>query len=535
MDVQTQEQEMANPEERRAQWAEAARKLREDYLRDPHRPGYHFVVPEGVHGPVDPNGAIFHNGRYHLFYIYQHEKKHYWGHVSSLDLLHWRHHQPGLTPGEGDDGIFSGGAALDRDGVATITYWGLRSGDGVCLATSTDEDLDTWRKNAHNPVLPGTQWGLANHPATAQKPERIYGVADPSALWVENGKYYLLTGNLLVLKEIGEKGNRPEHQGDTAYLCESDDLVHWRYLHPLYTSRREWTRATEDCMCPDFFPLPRSPEGGPAGERQMLLFISHNYGCQYYLGRYAGLRYTPDTHGRMTWSDKTYFAPESLCDGRGRRILWTWLMDGRPEGMKRASGWSGELSLPRVLWEGEDGTLRMMPAPELERLRYAPHVWQSLTLTPGTPFALTPAAGNSVELRVCLQPAAHGRTGLRVLHSPGGEEETLIYYDADRNVIAIDTTRSSLLPPMEADAERFFTPVRGEEAGEFSLRPGEELDLRVFLDRSVIEVYANDRQAVVRHVYPTRPDSTGIALFSDHAGTRARQISTWKMMPSNGY
>ena len=73
-----------------------ARILREIYLQDPHRPGYHFVVPEGVHAPVDPNGALFWNGRYHLCYIYQHEGKHYWGHISSVDLLHWRHHPPAL-------------------------------------------------------------------------------------------------------------------------------------------------------------------------------------------------------------------------------------------------------------------------------------------------------------------------------------------------------------------------------------------------------------------------------------------------------
>ena len=74
----------------------SARALREKLLSDPHRPGYHFVIPEGQAMPFDPNGAIFWKGRYHLFYIFQDKRGHNWGHVSSTDLFHWRHHPTGL-------------------------------------------------------------------------------------------------------------------------------------------------------------------------------------------------------------------------------------------------------------------------------------------------------------------------------------------------------------------------------------------------------------------------------------------------------
>ena len=114
---------------------------------------------------------------------------------------------------------------------------------------------------------------------------RRCGAADPSAIWVKDGRYYLLTGNLLVQIEYGRKRGQAEHQGDTLYLFRSDDLVHWEYLHPFYQSEREWTRADEDDMCPDFFPL---------GDRHMLLFISHNLGCQYYIGRYADDHFYPE-------------------------------------------------------------------------------------------------------------------------------------------------------------------------------------------------------------------------------------------------
>ncbi len=91
------------------------RSLREKLLGDPFRPGYHFVVPEGRCMPFDPNGAIFWKGRYHLFYIFQDQRGHNWGHVSSTDLLHWRHHPTGLVAG-----MFSGNCFINNRGEATM-------------------------------------------------------------------------------------------------------------------------------------------------------------------------------------------------------------------------------------------------------------------------------------------------------------------------------------------------------------------------------------------------------------------------------
>ncbi|MHB9024492.1 MAG: glycoside hydrolase family 32 protein [Armatimonadota bacterium] len=493
-----------------------ARLLREQYLRDPHRPGYHFVVPEGVHAPVDPNGALFWNGRYHLCYIYQHEGRHYWGHISSNDLLHWRHHPPALRPDERDTGIFSGGAFIDRQGVATISYWGLGKPDGICLATSTDPQLDQWTKCLRNPVIPSTGAGYAEEGAV------VYGTADPSAIWFHEGRYYLLTGNYCVLHEIGEKRNMPEHLGDTLYLFVSDDLVHWTYLHEFYQSRREWTLETEDDMCPDFFPLPSSPVGGPPSDRHMLLFISHNLGCQYYLGRYADDHFLPQTHGRMTWVDNEYFAPESLVDDKGRRIMWAWIFDRREKATKEASGWSGELSLPRVLWLGEDGTLRMRPAEELERLRYNDQAQENLTIPADVELPLAAIQGNSLELSLTLLPGEAAQCGVKVCCTPDGTEQTTICYDAAEGMLKIDTRQSSL-----GEGPKVV------EAAPFALRPNEPLHLRVFIDKSIIEVFANDRQAVARRIYPTRPDSVGVTLFAQGGEVTVPRLHAWEIMPSN--
>jgi len=496
------------------QMIQNTRTLREAFLKDPYRPGYHFVAPEGLCGPFDPNGAIFWRGRYHLCYIFQNEKGHCWGHASSADLVHWRHHPPCLEPGEGDTGIFSGGACIDKNGVATITYWGLGQPRGICIATSADENLDRWTKSPHNPVIRETHWGYAVH--DEGKPNQIvYGAADPSAIWIKDGRYYMLTGNLLVLNEFGKKRQQAEHLGDTLYLFVSDDMVKWQCLHPFYKSDRKWTREDEDDMCPDFFPL---------GDRHMLLFISHNLGCQYYIGRYDNDRFYPETHGRMTWADNAFFAPESLQDDKGRRIMWAWIFDQREGETRQASGWSGTMSLPRVLWLGEDKTLRMGPPEELALLRYNPKKRENLAVRADSELALDGVQGNSIELAIEMAPEGSERFGVKVCCSPDGEEQTVVYCDAAEKKLQIDTRKSSLGEGSKA-----------VEGGPFELRPEERLRLRVFVDKSVVEVFANDRQAVMRRVYPTRNDSVRVVLFSQGGATKVPMLQAWDMMPSNPY
>lgn len=499
-----------------------SRELRARLLADPHRPVYHTVTPEGVCGPFDPNAALYWKGLYHLMYIVQTEEGHCFAHISSKDLVHWRNHPLALEPGNGDTGIFSGGVALNKDGVPTITYWGLGDPGGICVATSDDDLLEVWTKNPHNPVISETQSGLAEVEVDGKK--LVYGAADPSAIWINDGRYYVLTGNLLVLREFGDKRNQPEHLGDTLYLFVSDDLTEWEYLHTFYTSDRKWTQADEDDMCPDFFPLPSSPDGGEISDRHMILFISHNLGCQYYTGKYSDDRFEPETHGRMTWVDNGYFAPESLVDDKGRRIMWAWIFDRREGETREASGWSGTMSLPRVLWLGEDNTLRMRPAAELEVLRYNLKEMNDLVIKADSEMPLGGISGNSLELSLEMIPDGAEKFGVKVCCSPDGEEETVIFYDAADKKLKIDTTKSSL-----------GEGSKSVEAGPFELKPDESLNLRVFVDKSVVEIFANDRQGVMRRIYPTRDDSIAVTLFSCGGATKVKSIKAWDMAAANAY
>ena len=521
---------------------QSTRLFRERLLADPYRPAYHFCVPEDVGRPGDPNGAFYYNGRYHLMYLYRREGSGFsWGHVSSKDLLHWRHHPDAIGPGDGDHGVFSGGAFVDKNGKAVITYWEFMNDEtrkqhaagtykgrvfGIGIAESTDEHFDTWTKSSANPVIPSTDWGITVS-KNKEGRELIYGSADPSQIWVKDGRYYMLTGNLLVLRKYGLGPGAPpdsvKYQGDHLYLFVSDDLKKWEYVHEFYKSDRKWTEKTEDNMCPSFLPLPSSPDGGEPSGKYLLLFISHNKGCQYYVGSYRDDRFYPDNHGRMTWVDNAYFAPEALIDGNGRQIMWAWVFDDRPDSLKNFYGWTGTYGLPRSLWLGEDGTLRMRPVKELKNLRQKERAKNDFIIKSDSEIEMDEFGKELLELEIVMRPGEAKQCGVMVNCSKDGREKTVFYYDASEKKLTCDATQSSV------DLGR-----RNIESGSFELKNDEPLVLRVFIDRSIVEVYANDRQAIARRVYP-KLGGTGVRIFARGGDVKVTSVKAWELMPSNPY
>jgi beta-fructofuranosidase len=520
----------------------AARELREHMLADRYRPGYHFTVPEDIGQPGDPNGAFFANGRYHLMYLYNRRgmpgwrgNGFCWGHVSSSDLVHWRHHPDALLPGDGDGGCFSGGAFVDDDGTAYLTYWRLplsadgAEGTGIGIARSRDRHYDSWEK-LRVPSLDGTEFGIRE--TVGDDGEPLYQCnADPSNIWKKDGDYYMEAGNVPILNKLGRKPNSPaKYRGDWVDLYRSNDLKRWEYLHRFYqrNTGNVWTQESEDDMCPSFLPLPFGRDGGGMSGKFLQLFISHNMGCQYYIGEYdtRGDRFIPEIHGRMTWADNTFFAPEALIDDKGRQVMWAWLIDNPHSSVERdiEDGWSGVYGLPRLLWLGGDGTLRMAPPPELQVLRYNEKSFGDVTLESAGERPLTVANGESCEIRLTVDIGSAREAGLFVRSSPDGEERTVLSYDKQENSLVFDSTKSG----------RMGRRVR--ERAPLELAEGETLQLSVFIDKSVVEVYANDRQAITRRVYPGRQDSDRVKVFC-RGGGRAEfsAIRAWEMMPSNAW
>lgn len=438
----------------------ATKEFRERLLADPYRPAFHFCIPEGNGRPGDPNGAFFNNGLYHLMFLYNRTGSGFsWGHVSSKNLLSWRYHPDAIFPGNGDDGCFSGGAFVDNDGSAVLSYWMLWGAKGIGLAKNKDPDYNIWEKSGNNPVIKSTEWGITDT-IDASGIELHYGSADPSNIWKKDGHYYILTGNLLLLRKYGSRGSglpandyekgpplpldSVNYQGDHLSLFISDDLKDWKYLHDFYKSDRRWTSKTEDNMCPSFLPLPSDPEGGKPSGKHLLLFISHNKGCQYYTGTYKDDHFYPENHGRMTWNDNAYFAPEALVDDKGRQIMWSWIFDDRPDSVINYSGWTGMYGLPRSLWLGSDGTLRISPVKELEALRLNVKTVSDIKLTSRTDHELNGLGQELQEIQVTIQPGNAVRYGIKVCRSADGREETAIYYDKSDSKLKVDTRKSGL-------------------------------------------------------------------------------------------
>ena len=503
---------------------ENTRSFREKLLSDPYRPAYHFCVPEDMGYPGDPNGAFYHDGRYHLMYLYNREGSGFcWGHVSSSDLLHWRHHPDGIGPGAGDEGCFSGGGFVDDDGSAYLSYWMLWGDKGIGMAKSIDKDFNSWEKLDNNPVIKSSEWGITEMKDSNGK-EFLVGSADPSNIWKKDGKYYMLCGNLLVLNKIGREKNSPENEkGDRLYLFESNDLINWSYLHRFYESDRKWTEASEDNMCPSFLPLPKSPDGGESSNKNLLLFISHNLGCQYYIGDYRDDHFYPAKHGRMTWNDNSYFAPEALVDGQGRQIMWSWIFDDRPENMKSEYGWTGTYGLPRSLWLNKEGELGIRPVKELENIRMDEQSMTNFNIDPDEELNFDSLGEELMELELDIEMKDAESIEIALCTSKDGKEKTKIIYNSITGKLEVDTQKSSL---------RYGKKVI--ESAPFKLKKNERLKLRIYVDRSIIEVYANDRQAIARRIYPTL-GGKGIRISSLGGRSKLASIKRWRMSPTNPY
>ena len=473
---------------------------------DPFRPAYHFLAP--VNWMNDPNGTLFWNGRYHVFYQYNpngafHGTIH-WGHASSEDLVHWSDHPIALAPGPQGadrDQCYSGAAFIDKVGMPTLIYHGLP--DGICLAASADDMLLGWEKHPANPVIPNPQAGDE------------YRIGGAPCAWVEGDTCYALTGN---------SGSAPP---DAAYLFSSRDLAHWEYLHPFYEGGR-FTEWGEDCGCPDFFRL---------GDKHVLSFTSHLRGAQFYIGTCADHRFIPESHKRLargeTGRPGVYNEGLTLLDDRGRRILFGRLHEGRYSYVQRASGWAGMFALPMVLSLSDDGDLLMEPVPELEALRGEHTRFSNIELNAGEDVRLDGIGGNRLEIRALLEWESAEEFGLKVCCSPDGEEQTLVRlnlnpWSANRapqdigplRELILDASRSSISPEVSN---------RESQRCAFDHPYGKPMELRVFVDRSVVEVFADGRQYLAKRIYPDRPDSLGVELFARGGKANVRFLDVWQM------
>ena len=469
------------------------------------RPKYHFMPPSNWMN--DPNGLIQYQGVYHLFYQHNPDAavwgNMHWGHASSRDLVHWEHHPAALapTPGGPDEAGVWSGCVVDWNGQPTAVYTGLTTaGESVCLATSRD-GLLTWEKHAQNPVIGGPPAELDT-----------LGFRDPY-VWREDGQWKMVIGSGL------------RERGGMVLQYTSPDLLQWQYVGPLLmgdVNQTEPVWAGEMWECPNFFRM---------GDEHVLIISpmdlhpSRSLYTLYLLGAYDGSAFKPRVMAKMDGGDMYFYAPQVFADEQGRRIALGWSREARTEKASVREGWAGVMTLPRLLQMRADGHLTQQPVPELQALRGAAKAWKDIPLSPEEkPVTLEGLSGDTLEIEAVFHLGAaredrDGEVGLLVRRSPDEEEVTEIRVDLRAGALVVDSLRSSLSSEDFPGAYEIPLDLSGANL----------LTLRVFLDRSIIEVFANEVAVITTRVYPTRESSTGIAFFARRRAGLIASLQAWEM------
>jgi len=473
--------------------------VRPDFPDDTQRPAYHFVAPRNWLN--DPNGNFYWDGTYHLFYQYRDVPHNegtdgfgIWAHAATENFIDWvdyPHAFIGNPDGPDYVGCWSGGHIL-HGGTHYLVYWGNRG--GMCMGTSSD-GFRTWQKHERYPFI------------AAPTEDDEWFLHDPT-LWHDGDWIYLCSG-----WQIGEARGIGTSK-DAGFMFRSRNMLDWEYTGLFYEPGEE-----SDLAVPDFFPF---------GDTHMLLFASHTRGAQYYLGSYTDGKFTPEQHGRINYTicdpdpgmqiSGDLIAPRSWETPDGRRIMIAWIAEGRDSEAMKTAGWSGIMSIPRVLWMGDDGTVRTGPARELEALR-GEHVGLAAQSTDGAELTIEGVAGDRLELVAEIDCGSARQVGLKFRCSPDGSEQTVVTIDRD--------TREAVLDVASSSADDSLTGLLPQQAA--YAPDGGTVQLRAFLDASVIEVFVDDRLCLTKRIYPTRADSSGVRFFAAGGKASLRRFDCWQM------
>lgn len=472
-------------------------------MPDSTRPLYHFLPP--ANWLNDPNGLIQWQGRYHLFYQYNPERaawgQIHWGHADSADLVHWRHRPIALAPQPGGpdaNGVWSG-CAVALPGRVAFLYTGVADGpegpftQRPCLAWGEGELLELQRYPG-NPVIPQPPTGLD-----------LLGFRDHT-IWREGEEWRMAIGS--GLRAPGEDG-----QGTgLALLYTSPDLLSWTYLGPL-CSAADLPAGTPDLgdmwECPSFLSV----------DGQHALIVSTcgpgGYGSLILSGEYSSGHLRPHLLEKLDYGNDTFYAPQTFYDESGRCLVFGWLKEARDGEAQLEAGWSGVMSLPRQINYGPDGLPRYQFAPELASLRR-----ETLASTQGAIPAgqQAIARGRQVEILLEMEQGTSTRSGLTLLRSPDGAEETRLEADWQAGLLRLVRASSSL--DERAAREELCAPLILAE---------DVLRLHLYLDGSVIECIAAGRASLSARVYPTRPDSQEIGVFALGGEAKLRRLDLFSL------
>lgn len=487
-----------------------------DEPADLYRPAYHFTPPKNWMN--DPNGLVYFDGEYHLFYQYNPEGINWghmsWGHAVSRDLVRWEHLPVAIPEADGVM-AFSGSAVVDmantsgfgKDGKPPMVaiYTGHRPSDGnqsQCLAFSNDRGR-TWTRYEKNPVI---DIGSNNF-------------RDPKVSWFEQWKCWVMVVSMSEERKVR--------------FYRSTDLKAWELL-----SEFGGAGCTAGVWeCPDLFEL--RTEDGTRSRWVLIVNVGGGgpqggNGCQYFVGEFDGTRFGLDEAWKQeepAWLDRgrDFYAavtwsgvPVRAGDREARRILLGWMVNGEYAGSTPTTPWRSAMTAPRLLsLHMTDGGPRVfqLPVQELEMLR-------GRRCDPGKGsvedvnkrLKQMNAQGKTLDLETTFRAGSAKKFGVKV--RVGEAEETVIGYDVVEQRVFVDRRKSG-----NVAFHGGFAGVHGAPA---KLQQG-EIKLRVLVDVSSVEVFVNSGEVVLTELIYPRAQSTDVEMWDEGGEAEVLSLMSWEM------
>lgn len=476
----------------------------------PFRPQYHFSPRQNWTN--DPNGLVYFDGEYHLFYQYNPFGDRWghmsWGHAVSRDLLHWQELPVALAEENGIM-IFTGSTVVDQHNssgfctggkpcmVAVYTGHTPAAGGRPVLETQniaySNDRGRTWTKYAGNPVL-----NL-----------QMSDFRDPHAFWSETAKRWVMVVAL-----------PNEHK---VLFYGSTDLKKWDRVGefgPAGATGGQWE-------CPTLAEVP--VEGG--GTRWVLK-VGLNPGApqggsaeQYFVGSFDGAAFTNENPPATTlWTD---YGKDCYCalpfngpPPGNRPVMLGWMNNWQYAGNVPTSPWRGQMTIPRRLQLKKTAAgLRLAQEPaDLKALRGTHFSWRGGDVAALNRALGKAARGASWELRASVQPGAAAEIGWKVFS--GGGSYTLVGYSAARGEFFVDRTHSG-----DTGFSRNF-PARTSVKWPAGAGP---VEFTILGDRSTLEVFAQGGLvALTTLVYPPA-GASGMQFYAEGGTQREVRVERWDL------
>jgi len=454
---------------------------------DPQRPICHTQPPRAWTN--EPHGLIHWRGKYHLFYQKNPNGPYWghlnWGHMTSPDLLHWTELPVALAPDPGFDseGCWSG-SVVEYQGRLAAVYTGV---DGVKagIALAFSDDGISFIKYPGNPVIP--------QPPNS---EDFLDFRDPF-VWREADVYYLIVGS--GVKDVG----------GTALLYRSKDLIKWEYRNQIFGGS---TRTSGF-----FWEMPIFLKHG---DKHALLVSELPGRASYWVGSWKDEKFTPvSSTPRHLELFNHLLSPTPLIEDDGQIVVMGIIPDQRPPAELSAAGWAHLYSLPRSLSIDASGSVVQRPHRSVEALCTAWASIPSINLENGVAHDVPNIAESSLRVQATLKRGESKSASLMIRRAPNGEEQTIILYEWEKALLMLDRRKSSLDPMLKQDLQ-VTTYLPAEK---------DSLHLDVFVDRSVMEVFVDDRAAFATRIYPTLRNSGGVGFTSEGNGAKVEDVRIARM------